>query len=226
MSETVTKVFYTIGQVVDLLKGSFSDVTISKIRFLEDEGLIKPERTAGGYRKFREDDVKRLKSILKLQKDQYLPLSVIKRNMHLINAGIDKRSANRKDLEEAFYLEEPKKISVSDAIKKVRVNKKQIDDLVSFSIIDSNGKQEITELDLEVLSIAKSLSKFGIEPRHLKMYNNFADKESLLIYQIVAPHAKNKKRLEENVSDLKRILKKLKTVLLKRALLEQFDENS
>ncbi len=226
MTKTVSKEYYTIGQVVETLKGSFADITISKIRFLEDEGLIKPDRTGGGYRKFKEDDIRRIKAILKLQKDQYLPLSVIKRNMHLINAGIEKQGTNRKDLEEAFYLQEPKKMSVAEAIKKSRISKKQLDELSNSSIIDSNGNKEISELDLEILSISKSLSKFGIEPRHLKMYDNFANKEALFIYQITAPYSRNKKRLEENVSDLTRSLKKLKSILLRRALLDEFAETT
>lgn len=219
------KKHYTIGQVVEKLKESFSDISISKVRFLEEEGLIKPERTKGGYRKFSDSDLQKLKSILTLQKDQYLPLSVIKRNIKLVEDGINSSSStNRKHLEEAFYLHEPKKVKVSDESK---VSKKQLDELSKYLTIDlnsSDGDKVINELDVELLDITKSLSKFGIEPRHLRSYDNFSDKEALMIYQIVAPLVKNKKMVEEKVSDLTRTLGKLKKILLKRALLKQFNK--
>lgn len=217
---------YTIGQVVEKLKSSFSDVSISKIRFLEEEGLIKPKRTASGYRQFTEDDLKRLTSILGLQKDQYLPLSVIKRNIQLIDKGIKTSPAKLKSITEEFP-KELKKVSLKEALHKVGLSKKQLQEFNEYSIVNlsgKNGQAELSELDVEILSIVKSLSKFGIEPRHLKTFENFADKEALLIYQITAPLAKNQRRFEEKVSDLTKTFQGLKNALLKRSLSETIDK--
>lgn len=225
MSITGNKDHYTIGQVVEKLSAIFSDISISKIRFLEDAGLIKPERTAGGYRKFTENDIKRLTAILKLQKDQYLPLSVIKRNTKLLDSG--QASESRKSLEGDFFSKQSKNVSVKEATRKVRLDKKQLDELNNYSIIKmdkTNGKATISELDVEILNIAKYLNKYGIEARHLRMYENFADKESLLVYQIIAPLAKNKRKLEEKASDLSNTLQNLKRILLKRAILKRVDK--
>jgi len=217
---------YTIGQVVQKLKSSFSDVSISKIRFLEEEGLIKPKRTSSGYRKFTEDDVKRLTSILTLQKDQYLPLSVIKRNIQLIDKGVKPSPAKLKSLTEEFP-KERKKISLKEALRKAGLNKKQLQEFNKYSIVNLNGKNgqtELSELDVEILSIVKSLAKFGIEPRHLKSFENFTDKEALLIYQITAPLSKNQRRFEEKVSDLAKSFQSLKSALLKRSLADIIDK--
>jgi DNA-binding transcriptional MerR regulator len=218
------KDYYTIGQVVEKLKSLFSDVTISKVRFLEEEGLIKPERTASGYRKFSEGDVKRLTSILNLQKEQYLPLSVIKRNMQLIERGVNTSAAKIKDIDEGLP-KELKEVSVKEAVKKIGLNKKQLQELKGYSIVNLDDANEVvSELDVEILNIVKSLSKFGVEPRHLRMFENSADNEAMLIYQIVAPHAKNKRRFEEKATELVNIFQNLKSILLKRSLIQLIDK--
>lgn len=227
MARLKEKNYYTIGQVVEKLKSSFSGVSISKIRFLEDEGLIKPERSAGGYRKFNDADINRLKAILILQQEQYLPLSVIKRNKKLIEAGLKGSSAKLKK-DDGLGLKGLKEISLKEAIRKLRINKKQLAELKKYSIVDlgdgKNGQKTISELDFEILGIAKTLAKFGIEPRHLRMYENFVENEAVMIYQIAAPLAKNKRRFEEKVSDLTENFHSLKKVLLKRALLDIFKD--
>ncbi len=223
------KDYYTIGQVVDKLKTRFNDVTISKIRFLEDEGLIKPERTASGYRKFSEGDLERLKSILSLQKEQYLPLSVIKRNISLVNKGIKKQKLRLTKQKDGFRAKELKKYSLSDAAKKHRLSRKQIQELINYAIIktdDNGGKKVLSELDLKILDIFKSLAKFGIEARHLKMFDNMSEKEAMLIFQIAAPLIKNKKRFEDKVTDISNSFQGLRKLLLERSLHEALDEKS
>ena len=140
------------------------------------------------------------------------------------NAGSSK--ASKKLLEEVFFLKEPKKVSYKDAGKKTKIDKKQIRELNKYSIvkIDTSGKSEVSELDLEILDIATTLEKFGLEPRHLRMYDNFVNNEALMIYQVLAPYLKNQKKVEEKISDLTRSLQSLKKLLLKQALLEQFNK--
>lgn len=227
MAKISEKNYYTIGQVVEKLKTDFSGVTISKVRFLEEEGLIKPERTAGGYRKFSDTDIKRLKAILKLQQEQFLPLSVIKRNKKLIDKGL-KGSTAKINGSDGLGLKEVKEISLKEAIRKLRLTKKQLDELKKYSIVDlggaNNGQKMINDLDFEILGITKSLAKYGIEPRHLRTYENFIENEAMLIYQIAAPYIKNKRRFEEKVSDLTGSLQNLKKALLKRSLFELFKD--
>ena len=93
MSATAARAFMSIGEVLAQLRTEFPDVTISKIRFLEGEGLIEPERTASGYRKFSRDDVARLRYVLAAQRDQYLPLRVIKQHLEAIDRGLDPPAA-------------------------------------------------------------------------------------------------------------------------------------
>src|SRR5688572_21973336 len=93
MSTTARKAFMSIGEVLAQLRGDFPDVTISKIRFLETEGLIEPERTSSGYRKFSRDDVARLRYVLSAQRDRYLPLRVIKAHLDAIDRGLDPEAA-------------------------------------------------------------------------------------------------------------------------------------
>ncbi len=218
--------FHTIGQVVNILKSSFSDITISKIRFLENEGLIKPQRTSGGYRKFSDTDLARLKAVLALQKEQYLPLSVIKKNPHLIEQNADNGDTHKAISNN--YLEPPDNVSIKDALKKTGITKKQLEDFSGYFSItkkDNGEEQTISEIDVDILNIIKSLARFGIEPRHLKMYDNLVSKEALMIHQIVAPFAKNKRRLEEKVLDLTDALQNLQKLLLKKALLKEIDNN-
>ena len=89
MSSLAERSYLSIGQVVNLLRGTYPDLSNSKIRFLEDKGLIKPERTPAGYRKFSDADVARLRYVLRMQRDHYLPLKVIRENLALMDRGLE-----------------------------------------------------------------------------------------------------------------------------------------
>ncbi|RJQ31114.1 MAG: MerR family transcriptional regulator [Actinobacteria bacterium] len=179
---------YSIGEVVKRLKPEFGDLTISKLRFLEDKGLIKPSRTKSGYRKFSEKEVKKLSVILKLQKERFLPLSVIKSKISTLS---DK---------------------AMEDISGVKIERTQ-------GLLASKSKKD--NFELQIKDINKSMAKFGIEQRHLKMYETFADREAMLFYQAVAPMIKNNsKKAEGKLSDLLRSSQHLKNILLEKALSE------
>jgi len=178
-----TRSYMSIGEVLVTLKTEFPDITISKIRFLEGEGLIDPERTPSGYRKFYDEDVDRLRMILRLQRDEYLPLKVIKER--LLRAEQDpiteeSVAAVKEDVSAVEEIATPPTglhMSMDELSSATGVERDRIKDLESFGILCShglNGDKYYDGDDFVTLSIVKDFFKFGIEPRHLTMYRHFA----------------------------------------------------
>lgn len=224
-----TSEIYPIGKIVRLLKPEFSDVSISKIRYLENEGLIKPHRSKSGYRQFTENHVQRLRIILRLQKEFYLPLNEIRKKVDALDRGekvAEIKSVGYKS--DVSLKKKGSKVSLSEARTKTHLTKKELEKLKEYHLLDlskDGSKETIDALDLEVIEVAKALSSYGIEPRHLMMYENLAEREALLFYQITAPKAKkNFKKAEEQVNELIKQSQHLKSVLLKKALLKQFSK--
>ena len=189
-----TRNYQSIGEVLVSVKTEFPDITISKIRFLEAEGLIEPERTPSGYRKFYAQDVDRLKSILRMQRDEYLPLKVIKERLLKQDADVDEDgvplegSSEEEDEAEqaaadAGIADAPTglQMSIEEMSAATGVERDRIKELESFGIVASHGPDGAKYYDGDayiVLSIVKDFFRFGIEPRHLTMYKHFADRES------------------------------------------------
>ena len=222
--------FYSIGKTVQKLKSQFSDISISKIRYLEDEGLVKPLRSKSGYRQFTDEHIERLRVILTLQSDFFLPLHIIKEKLDAMDRGETlKELKGKRTGRKAMSLKSNKaNISVSEARKKVQLTKKEIEELNEYHLVDltsTDGGQAINALDVEVIEIIKALAKYGIEARHLSMFENFAGREALLFYQVAAPLAKKDlKKGEIMVNDLAKLAQQLNNVLLKKSLLEQFSK--
>lgn len=225
-----TSNIYSIGKIVQKLKPEFGDISISKIRYLEDEGLIKPLRSKSGYRQFNEDHVERLRVILTLQRDNFLPLNVIRTKLDALDRGETlKELQEKRSSSKTMTLKSDKaNIPVEEARKKVRLSEQEIEKLNEYRLIDltsTDGAESMNALDVEVIEIVKALSKYGIEARHLSMFENFVGREAMLFYQVAAPTAKKDlKKGEEIVNDLVKLSQQLTNVLLKKSLLEQFSK--
>jgi DNA-binding transcriptional MerR regulator len=219
--------YLSIGEVLVALKPEFPDVTISKIRFLESEGLIEPERTASGYRKFFEKDVDRLRTILKLQRDEYLPLRVIRERIDGGDGGGPVRVRSEEPDEEEVA-EPPATLEMSgeEIAAATGVDLDVVEALTSYGLLrpaTSNGNRTFGGDDLVVLRIVKDLFKFGVEPRHLTMYRHFADREATFFEQIVTPvlrqrNPEAKRQAAESLVELSRISRRLKQALLRANL--------
>ncbi len=200
-----TRNYQSIGEVLVSVKTEFPDITISKIRFLEAEGLIEPERTPSGYRKFYVQDVERLKSILRMQRDEYLPLKVIKERLVRQDAGSDElelSSDQDTDSDQAVSVVEEiaeaptgLQMSLEEMATATGIDRDRIKELEAFGIIASHGPEGARYYDGDdfiILSIVKDFFRYGIEARHLTMYKHFADRESSFFDQIVAPTLRQK----------------------------------
>lgn len=223
-----TRNYMSIGEILVTLKTEFPDITISKIRFLEGEGLIDPERTASGYRKFNDEDVERLRTILRMQRDEYLPLKVIKERLTKEEEEpATKRVVPAEGGEEALAAPPTGlHMSIEELAAATGVDRNRIRELESFGILCShglNGEQYFDGDDFVVLSIARDFFKYGIEPRHLMMYRHFAEREATFFESIVLPMLRQKnpdarREAAENLADLASLSRKLKQALLRTNL--------
>jgi DNA-binding transcriptional MerR regulator len=230
-----TRNYQSIGEVLVAVKTEFPDITISKIRFLESEGLITPERTPSGYRKFYSDDVERLRSILRMQRDEYLPLKVIKERLARTDAGEDADGLEidaAVDGDGAGVVEELAEaptglqMSLEEMSAATGVDRDRIKELESFGIVCTHGPEGARYYDGEdyiVLSIVKDFLRHGIEPRHLTMYKHFADRESSFFEALVAPTLRQRnpdarRAATQTLTELSVTSRKFKQALLRNAL--------
>jgi DNA-binding transcriptional MerR regulator len=229
-----TRNYQSIGEVLVAVKTEFPDITISKIRFLESEGLITPERTPSGYRKFYSDDVDRLKSILRMQRDEYLPLKVIKERLVRSDAGegtegMDVETSADGDVAATDELAEAPtglQMSLEEMSAATGVDRDRIKELESFGIVCTHGPEGARYYDGDdyiVLSIVKDFLRHGIEPRHLTMYKHFADRESSFFEALVAPTLRQRnpdarRTATQTLTELSVTSRKFKQALLRNAL--------
>lgn len=231
-----TRNYQSIGEVLVSVKTEFPDITISKIRFLEAEGLIEPERTPSGYRKFYSDDVERLKSILRMQRDEYLPLKVIKERLVHQDAGaedVELSADGEVGTDEAASLVEEiaeaptgLQMSLEEMSTATGIERDRIKELEAFGIISSHGPEGARYYDGDdfvILSIVKDFFRYGIEARHLTMYKHFADRESSFFDQIVAPTLRQKnpdarRSAAQTLANLSATSRKFKQALLRTNL--------
>ena len=194
--------YLSIGEVLETVSQDFPDVSISKIRFLESEGLLEPERTPSGYRKFFEKDVARLRYILSMQRDQFLPLKVIKERLTsggnggaaplvappVPPAGGGTTSTAAAPSAGSSSAVSPSEVSMGpDELRTAAgLDEREFQGLVEFGILDG-GKDVFDGDDLVAATAARGLFRYGVEPRHLKMYRNFVERESAFFEQIVSP---------------------------------------
>jgi DNA-binding transcriptional MerR regulator len=176
---------FTIGEVLAALRGDFPDVTISKIRYLESEELVHPQRTPSGYRKFSEADVARLRYVLAAQRDQYLPLRVIKEHLDALDRGEPLPGRSTGGVSGGPVATAP--LPAAEFARKAGLSEAQLADCVQFGLLsaDSQGRHRVT--DLPVARAAAGLARHGIEPRHLRVYRTAVEREAALLEQLVAP---------------------------------------
>ena len=230
--------YLTIGEVVQRLQNSYPDLSISKVRFLEEEELVAPERTAGGYRKFSQADVSRVEMILRLQKDHFLPLAVIREKLADFDRGRIPVELQRSPvgMTEPLPLvaEEEGPLALEDAQSTLGIPASFVRELAEFNLVKIervDGVDGIDRPDVQVVHAAWDLRKFGVEPRHLRMYENFSDREAALFSQILLPAFRHrtpesKQKLAETLNELSTLTDELKSRLLRRALAKAFEDPS
>jgi DNA-binding transcriptional MerR regulator len=217
----------TIGQVVDQLKPDFPDLSITKIRYLEDRGLLAPSRTPGRYRKYSGADIRRLRTILTLQRDQYLPLEVIRERVDSPTAGLLGQSLGTSSRlgasptlrrEDAVYTQE-------EICENAGVDAVFLRLLVEYRLVDRRGQQGAVfgESDLEIARICQLLVRFGVEPRNLRLVASSVEREAALVEAITTPalksaHSDKREYAEKMVEDLGSLLSQLMQLLLYREL--------
>lgn len=193
--------YLSIGEVLESVKEEFPDVSISKIRFLEAEGLIAPERTPSGYRKFYDGDVTRLRYILSLQRDQFLPLKVIRERLNEADSNGGAYTVGKRPTPHTEA--GPERADVSSEATGVQMSREELRDAAGLSDAELRGLEEFGLLDgqetgsfdeyaLVVARAAKKFFGYGAEPRHLRMYKQFAEREAAFFEQIVSPVARKK----------------------------------
>jgi len=207
----------SIGAVLDLLRPDFPDVTISKIRFLEAEGLVTPQRAASGYRRFTAYDCARLRFILTAQRDQYLPLKVIKAQLdaqpdgqlplagspygvpRLVSVGDDSAA------DPAAVSTARVRLSREDLLERSAVDGELLTALLKAGVITTGPGGFFDEHAVVILQCARSLADYGVEPRHLRAFRSAADRQSDLIAQIAGPLVKaGKTGARDRADDLAR----------------------
>jgi DNA-binding transcriptional MerR regulator len=209
----------TIGAVCRRLKAEFPDISISKIRYLEDQGLLAPRRTQGGYRMFGEDDVDRLETILRLQRDEFLPLRVIRQEL----AASTQTGRRRK--QPALAAEE-QELSLDELCARAHIAPTLVRDLEGFGLLQPTvvrGEHRYRESDVEVAALCAQLAGYGMSARHLRTFQTSADRNAGLLEQITAPalHARTPERRQAGLEDLRslgELAQELSQLLLWRSL--------
>lgn len=227
-----------IGQVLEQLRGDFPGITIPKIRFLEDKGLIKPERTPAGYRKFSSDDVDRLRYVLRMQRDHYLPLKVIGEHLDAIDRGLEpppiegvvptvpqvSLAADGMPSPESFARTSDVRLSRMELLKIAEVSDELLTQLEQFGLIaPRTGTRHYDTDALVVAQTARELADFGFEPRHLRAFKTAADREVGLVEQVVAPLERGRDagargRAADAVSEIAALSVRLHATLVKTGL--------
>jgi DNA-binding transcriptional MerR regulator len=191
----------TIGAVCRRLKPEFADISISKIRYLEDQGLLTPKRTQGGYRLFGEDDVDRLETILRLQRDEFLPLRVIREEL-AAGAGKERRRRRTSALDE-----QEEGLDLESLCAQAGIAPQRARELEEFGLLEprvESGQRIYSETDAEIAAACETLARFGIAPRHLRAFRTSADREAGLLEALVGPalRSRNPERRRAGIEDL------------------------
>jgi DNA-binding transcriptional MerR regulator len=212
----------SIGAVLAQLRPDFPDVTISKIRFLEAEGLVSPARTPSGYRQFTEADVARLRFVLTAQRDHYLPLKVIREQL----AAADVRQSRPlvavpADVDPAADPEN--RPTRDELVGEAGIDGALLAELEQYGLFGADADGRYDADAVIIAATVRALTEFGIEPRHLRAFRAAADREVGLLSQIVDPLYRNRDphahaRADEMCGELARLSGTLHTVLVKAAL--------
>jgi DNA-binding transcriptional MerR regulator len=224
----------TIGAVCKALEQEFPDISISKIRYLEDQKLVAPRRTPGGYRLYSAGDVQRLRTILRLQRDEFLPLRVIRQELASGRAADDVAPTSTGDGAGARRKRNPSVTapssgalySLDDVIEETRADPRLVSELEEYGVIKGEiraGTKYYDETEREIVRAVTELARYGVGGRNLRAFRTSADREAALLQQILAPalrsrNAKRRKEAIEALENLAAVTTHLKHLLLIRDL--------
>jgi len=226
----------SIGAVLALLRPDFPDVSISKIRFLEDQGLVEPERTPAGYRKFGHQDVERLRYVLGVQRDHYLPLRVIREHLEALDRGLEPPvtrggpgSPRLVELADTGRAEREhaggagRRFSREQLLAAAEVDDAVLRDLEAHGLVGLRPGGFYDADAVFVTRTARELAAFGIEPRHLRAFRSAADREAGLVEQVVSPLRRQRgpeaaAHAEEVTREVSQLCVRLHATLVKAAL--------
>lgn len=215
----------SIGEVLSVLKREFPDVTISKIRFLESEGLVTPARTSSGYRRFADDDIRRLREILTLQRDQYLPLKVIREQLEKPSSQAAASGAGLRP--EDFRPGAGRlRLTRTELAETTELDESYVAELEELGLVWVSPAGHYDEDAVAICLVAARLSGFGIEGRHLRTFRVVADRETGLIEQMITPFTKtsgrerdSRARAQEAVQEIASLFVQLHGALLRAELI-------
>ncbi len=222
----------TIGAVCKILQNEFDDISISKIRYLEDQKLLTPRRTSGGYRLYSQSDVERLRTILRLQRDEFLPLRVIRQELAAggdivgTGAGSEKRPSSGAVRRAILVNTSRAYLTLDEVIEETGAREELIAELENFGIVQPekrDGKIIYDETDREVVRSANELSRVGVAARNLRVFRSSADREANLLEALLGPSLRSRnpdrrKEALESLESLAATVSHLKHLLLVRDL--------
>lgn len=216
----------TIGQVVAQLKPDFPDLSITKVRYLEDRGLLSPARTPGKYRKYSSSDIRRLRTILTLQRDEYLPLEVIKERVERTSLPLSGAIVSSASVKFGPSIKrEPPLYTQEELCEAAGVDGQFIRALVDYKLLEHRpaAGPVYSESDVEVVRLCQALARFGVEPRNLRLLVSSIEREATLVEQLTVPslrstHPDKREYGERLLADLGSLLSQLAGLLLAREL--------
>jgi DNA-binding transcriptional MerR regulator len=222
----------TIGAVCKILQSEFDDVSISKIRYLEDQKLLNPRRTSGGYRLYSQSDVERLRTILRLQRDEFLPLRVIRQELAaggdlVLGDGSGERKPASGAVRRAILVDTSRAfLTLEEVVEETGAREELVAELENFGIVQPEkreGKTVYDETDREVVRAANELSRFGVGARNLRVFRSSADREANLLEALLGPSLRSRnpdrrKEALESLESLAATVSHLKHLLLVRDL--------
>ncbi|HWE15313.1 MAG TPA: MerR family transcriptional regulator [Solirubrobacteraceae bacterium] len=204
----------TIGAVCKALHQEFPDISISKIRYLEDQKLLAPRRTQGGYRLYAQSDIDRLRTILRLQRDEFLPLRVIRQELAGGRAERDvappagERVASRRA---GVNVRDPGSLySLEDVVEDTGADPNLVRELVDFGVIKGEIRGSVSyfdETEREIIRAVSELARYGVGGRNLRVFRSSADREAQLLQSILAPalRSRNPERRKEAIEALENL---------------------
>ncbi|HEX5982931.1 MAG TPA: MerR family transcriptional regulator [Solirubrobacterales bacterium] len=220
----------TIGAVCKILQSEFDDVSISKIRYLEDQKLLSPRRTSGGYRLYSQSDVERLRTILRLQRDEFLPLRVIRQELAAggdVVLGDGERKPATGAVRRAILVDTSRAyLTLEEIVEETGAREELIRELENYGIVQPEkreGKTVYDETDREIVRAANELSRVGVGARNLRVFRSSADREANLLEALLGPslRSRNPERRKEALQSLESLaatVSHLKHLLLVRDL--------
>jgi DNA-binding transcriptional MerR regulator len=216
----------TIGAVCKVLKSEFADISISKIRYLEDQKLISPRRTPGGYRLYSPADLNRLRTILRLQRDEFLPLRVIRQELAAGRGADDGAAAGERTRMRRLAEPTSGSYSLQEVLEHTGVDERLVQELEDYGVISGEGSRGVRrydDLEREIVQAVGELTRYGVAPRNLRVFRTSADRESALLEQILGPSLRSRNRDRRNealeaLENLAAVVSHLKHLLLVRDL--------